>query len=372
MSTAAPSIDHDAVAHWLSGLQARIVHSLEEVDGGRFLRDAWQRTPGPDARPDGAVAGTPASASSATPSFAAPVAGSAARPAPAAGGSPLSAPAAPAPGPAAPEGQPGPILGGGGLSCVIEDSQVFERGGVLFSDVRLDALPATASAHRPQLAGRPARATGVSLVLHPRNPHVPTVHMNVRFFMAPARHDGERAVWWFGGGMDLTPYYGDEDDARHFHQTCHDALAPFGPEHYPAMKAWCDRYFFLRHRNEARGIGGIFFDDLNQPDFDTAFALTRSVGDHFVDAYLPIVRRRMDTPYGERERRFQALRRGRYVEFNLVLDRGTLFGLASGGRTESILCSMPPVAQWRYQYQPEPGTPEARLFTDFLPVRDWL
>ena len=255
---------------------------------------------------------------------------------------------------------------------MLDDGKLFERAGVMFSDVQVSQLPPTASANRPQLAGRKARATGVSLVLHPRNPHVPTVHMNVRFFRALAPTPAEQDVWWFGGGMDLTPYYGEEEDARHFHQVCFDALAPFGPEHYPAMKAWCDRYFFLKHRQEARGIGGIFFDDLNQPDFATAFALTRSVGDHFLDAYLPIVRRRMDRAYGERERTFQALRRGRYVEFNLVLDRGTLFGLASGGRTESILASMPPTAGWRYQYQPEPGTPEARLYTDFLPARDWL
>ncbi|MDO5057154.1 MAG: oxygen-dependent coproporphyrinogen oxidase [Lautropia sp.] len=362
MSTTTPVIDHDAVAQWLSGLQDRIVRGLEDVDGGRFLRDAWQReaAAGQTTAGTGTASGPHAGAGAVAPSTAVSAPASAA-PKPDAASTAPATPAAPV-----------PLLGGGGLSCVIEDSTVFERGGVLFSDVRLNALPPTASAHRPQLAGRPARATGVSLVLHPRNPHVPTVHMNVRFFMAPARHADEEPVWWFGGGMDLTPYYGEEEDARHFHQTCHDALAPFGAQHYPAMKAWCDRYFFLKHRNEARGIGGIFFDDLNQPDFNTAFALTRSVGDHFLSAYLPIVQRRKDTPYGERERNFQALRRGRYVEFNLVLDRGTLFGLASGGRTESILCSMPPVAQWRYQHQPEAGTPEARLYTHFLPARDWL
>lgn len=356
MTSSTTAIDHDAIATWFAGLQDRIVRGLEGVDGGTFLRDAWQRTPsapGSSGAPDAAGAALQATAA---PAGTAGVAVA----------SPAAAPGSPT------VSQPTGSLGGGGISCVIEDSTVFERGGVLFSDVRMNALPATASAHRPQLAGRPARATGVSLVLHPRNPYVPTVHMNVRSFVAPATKPGEETVWWFGGGMDLTPYYGEEEDCRHFHQTCADALAPFGPQHYPAMKAWCDRYFFLKHRNEARGIGGIFFDDLNQPDFDTAWALTQHVGEHFLKAYLPIVERRMNTPYGERERNFQALRRGRYVEFNLVLDRGTLFGLASGGRTESILCSMPPRADWRYRYQPEAGTPEARLHTHFLPAREWL
>ena len=259
---------------------------------------------------------------------------------------------------------------GVGETRVLKNGAVFEQAGVNFSHVKGDKMPASATAHRPELAGAAFEAMGVSLVIHPKNPYVPTSHANVRFFIAYP--EGGEPVWWFGGGMDLTPYYGEEEDARHFHQVCFDALAPFGPEHYPAMKAWCDRYFFLKHRQEARGIRGIFFDDLNQPDFATAFALTRSVGDHFLDAYLPIVRRRMDRAYGERERTFQALRRGRYVEFNLVLDRGTLFGLHSGGRTESILASMPPTAGWRYQYAPEAGTPEARLYTDFLPARDWL
>ena len=260
--------------------------------------------------------------------------------------------------------------GGGGLTCILEGGSVFERAGVGFSHVHGTDLPPSASASRPELAGRGYQALGVSLVLHPRNPYVPTVHMNVRFFAAAK--SGADPVWWFGGGMDLTPYYPWEEDARHFHLTCHDALAPFGQERYPRYKRWCDEYFFLRHRNEPRGIGGIFFDDLNEPDFDTAFALVRSVGEHFLPAYMPIVERRSGEPYGERERDFQAYRRGRYVEFNLVYDRGTLFGLQSGGRTESILMSMPPLAAWRYDWTPQPGTPEARLYTDFLRPRDWV
>jgi coproporphyrinogen III oxidase len=211
---------------------------------------------------------------------------------------------------------------------------------------------------------------GVSLVLHPRNPYVPTVHMNVRCFIA--EKPGADPVWWFGGGMDLTPYYGFADDAAHFHRICRDALAPFGAEYHPKFKQWCDRYFFLKHRNEPRGVGGIFFDDLGEPDFDHCFALMRGVGDHFLPAYVPIIERRRDLPYGERERDFQAYRRGRYVEFNLVFDRGTLFGLQSGGRTESILMSLPPVVNWRYNWQPEAGTPEAALYTDFLVAKDWL
>jgi coproporphyrinogen III oxidase len=260
--------------------------------------------------------------------------------------------------------------GGGGLSCLVEEGQLFERAGVLFSHVQGNHLPPSASASRPELAGRGFEAMGVSLVLHPRNPYVPTVHLNVRMFAA--LRAGEAPVWWFGGGMDLTPYYGFEEDARHFHATCSQALAPFGAGHYPRFKRWCDRYFFLKHRNEPRGIGGIFFDDLAEPDFATCFALTRSVGDHFLEAYLPIVQRRRDTPYGERERDFQAYRRGRYVEFNLVFDRGTLFGLQSGGRTESILLSMPPVVRWRYDWHAAPGTPEATLTDAFLTGRDWI
>jgi coproporphyrinogen III oxidase len=254
--------------------------------------------------------------------------------------------------------------GGGGRSCMLEESRLFERAGVGFSHVSGSKLPPSASAARPQLAGQSYEAMGVSLVLHPRNPYCPTVHLNVRLFAA-----GD--TWWFGGGMDLTPYYGFEEDARHFHQTCRKALEPFGPQRYAEYKKWCDEYFFLKHRNEPRGIGGIFFDDLSEPDFDTAFALTRSVGDHFLTAYTPILERRRELPYGERERAFQCYRRGRYVEFNLVFDRGTLFGLQSGGRTESILMSMPPAVTWRYNWRPEPGSPEEKLYSDFLRPRDW-
>jgi len=260
--------------------------------------------------------------------------------------------------------------GGGGDSRIIEASGVLERGGVNFSHVSGARLPASATAARPELAGRSFEAIGVSAVLHPGNPYVPTVHMNVRCLLAT--RDGEAPVWWFGGGMDLTPYYGFEEDAVHFHRTCKQALDPFGAELHPRFKRWCDEYFHLRHRSEPRGVGGIFFDDLNTPDFETCFAIARSVGDHFLPAYLPIVERRRDTPYGEREREFQAYRRGRYVEFNLVYDRGTLFGLQSGGRTESILMSLPPVVKWRYDWAPEPGTPEARLYEVFLVPRDWV
>jgi coproporphyrinogen III oxidase len=254
--------------------------------------------------------------------------------------------------------------GGGGTSCVLEGGRVFERGGVNFSQVSGAALPPSASAARPQLAGEAWQAMGVSLVLHPLNPYCPTVHLNVRFFAA-------QSAWWFGGGMDLTPYYGFEEDARHFHRACRQALDPFGADYYPRFKAWCDRYFHLPHRNEARGVGGIFFDDLAERDFDFSFRLTRSVGDAFLGAYVPVVERRRATAYGERERQFQLYRRGRYVEFNLVHDRGTLFGLQSGGRTESILMSMPPLAAWRYAWTPEPGSPEEKLYTDFLTPRDW-
>jgi coproporphyrinogen III oxidase len=318
-----------AVREYLVGLQTRIVSQLEAADGKPFRHDSWRR----------------------------------------------------------PEG-------GGGTSCLVEEGHVFERGGVNFSHVRGGTLPPSASASRPDLAGRSFEAMGVSLVLHPRNPYVPTVHMNVRFLLAHAatsagshsaagsepRNATDKAmatkggpdIWWFGGGMDLTPYYGFEEDAVHFHATCKQALSPFGPDLHPRFKAWCDRYFFLKHRNEPRGIGGVFFDDLLEPDFDTCFSLTRSVGDHFAEAYLPIVERRRDRPFGERERDFQAYRRGRYVEFNLVYDRGTLFGLQSGGRTESILMSLPPVVKWRYDWKPEPGTPEARLYEVFLVPRDWV
>ena len=260
--------------------------------------------------------------------------------------------------------------GGGGVTKLVEDGNLFERGGVNFSHVHGDRLPPSASASRPEIAGRAFEAMGVSLVLHPRNPYVPTVHMNVRFFSA--MKEGANPVWWFGGGMDLTPYYGFEEDCVHFHQTCKRSLAPYGLDTYQTYKSWCDRYFFLKHRDEPRGIGGVFFDDLSSPDFDSCFALTRSVGDAFLEAYLPIAERRRDHEYGERQRDFQAYRRGRYVEFNLVFDRGTLFGLQSGGRTESILMSMPPVVKWRYNWQPAAGTEEARLYEVFLTGKNWV
>jgi coproporphyrinogen III oxidase len=298
-------MDAEAVATYLTGLQARIVAALETLDGGSFRGDPWQR----------------------------------------------------------PEG-------GGGLTRVIEDGAVFERGGVNYSRVRGPRLPPSASAARPELAGRGFEAMGVSLVLHPRNPYCPTVHMNVRFLLAT--REGEAPVWWFGGGMDLTPYYGFEEDARHFHAACKRALEPFGAEHHARFKKWCDEYFFLRHRSEPRGIGGIFFDDFAERGFDHSFALTRSVGDHFLTAYAPIIERRRALAYGEREREFQAYRRGRYVEFNLVYDRGTLFGLQSGGRAESILMSMPPRVTWRYDWKPAPGSAEETLYRDFLVARDWV
>ena len=260
--------------------------------------------------------------------------------------------------------------GGGGISRLIEEGNVLERGGVGFSHVTGSSLPPSAAANRPELAGRAWEAMGVSLVFHPRNPYAPTVHMNVRFFTTVG--DDSEPVWWFGGGMDLTPYYGFTEDARHFHQSCHTALQPFGEDLHARFKTWCDDYFYLTHRKDARGVGGVFFDDFNAPGFAQSFAMTQSVGDSFISAYLPILAQRKDTPYGERERDFQAYRRGRYVEFNLVFDRGTLFGLQSGGRTESILMSLPPVVKWRYNWQPEAGTPEARLYTNFLPHRDWL
>jgi coproporphyrinogen III oxidase len=303
-----PNVSPEAVRHYLGNLQDRLVAELERLDGGRFTRDAWTR----------------------------------------------------------PEG-------GGGDTRVIEGGELFERGGVAFSHVHGNTLPPSATAARPQLAGRGFQAMGVSLVLHPRNPYCPTVHMNVRFFIA-AEGDGRadaQPVFWFGGGMDLTPYYGFEEDCTHFHGACREALHPFGPQWYPRFKKWCDDYFFLRHRGEPRGVGGIFFDDLHEPGFEASFALMRGVGDAFLGAYAPIVDRRSALPYGERERAFQAYRRGRYVEFNLVWDRGTLFGLQSGGRTESILISMPPLAQWRYDWKPEPGSPEERLYRDFLRPRDW-
>ena len=302
-------IDTAAVRAYLLGLQESIVLSMQAEDGKTFLRDGWQRP---------------------------------------AGGK----------------------LEGDGLSQLVEEGGLLERGGCNFSHVKGASLPPSATQHRGELAGAPFEALGVSLVMHPRCPYVPTVHMNVR--LLAAFPPGKEPVTWFGGGMDLTPYYGFEEDARHFHRVNADALAPFGPERYPRFKAWCDEYFFLKHRNEPRGIGGVFFDDFNEGSFEDGFAMLRAVGDSFIPAYLPIVRRRRDTAYGERQRDFQAYRRGRYVEFNLVWDRGTHFGLHGGGRTESILMSMPPIVKWRYDWKPEPGSEEARLYSDFLRPRDWL
>jgi coproporphyrinogen III oxidase len=260
--------------------------------------------------------------------------------------------------------------GGGGATCILEDGNVFERAGVGFSHVLGNKLPPAATVAHPEAAGRSWQAMGVSLVLHPRNPYVPTVHMNVRFFVA--EKEGEAPIWWFGGGMDLTPYYGFEEDCVHFHRSNKTALDGFNTDYYPQFKKHCDEYFYLKHRKEPRGIGGIFFDDFNELGFEQSFALQRAVGDSFLQAYLPILQRRKDTPYTERERDFQAYRHGRYVEFNLVLDRGTLFGLQSNGRTESILMSMPPIVKWRYDWKPENGSAEAKLYTDFLIDKDWL
>jgi coproporphyrinogen III oxidase len=260
--------------------------------------------------------------------------------------------------------------GGGGRTRLLSAGGLFEKAGVGFSEVWGDGLPTTATTQRPELAGRRFRATGVSLVLHPENPYVPTTHANVRFFVA-TREDAE-PVWWFGGGFDLTPYYPFEEDAVHWHQTARKACLPFGDGVYPRFKGWCDRYFFLPHRGETRGIGGLFFDDLAEEGFERSFAFLQSVGDHFLPAYLPVLERRRGTPWGERERAFQLYRRGRYVEFNLLYDRGTLFGLQSGGRTESILMSLPPLVAWHYDWQPEPGSPEAELTARYLVPRDWL
>ena len=303
-----PELDTGPVRDYLLGLQTRIIDALQAEDGHTFLSDGWKR-------------------------------------------------------------EPGGHLEGDGLSRLVEEGGVLERGGCNFSHVKGRTMPPSATQHRPELAGAPFEAMGVSLVMHPRNPYVPTAHMNVRMFAA--RPQGRAPVVWFGGGMDLTPYYGFEEDAQHFHRTCRAALDPIDGALYPRFKSWCDEYFFLKHRGEPRGVGGVFFDDFSELGFEGSFAMTRAVGDAFLDAYLPLIKRRQPTPYGERERDFQAYRRGRYVEFNLVFDRGTLFGLQSGGRTESILMSMPPVVKWRYDWHPEPGTPEARLYTDFLRPRDW-
>ncbi len=260
--------------------------------------------------------------------------------------------------------------GGGGRSRVIKNGEVFEKGGVNFSHVHGNQMPASATAHRPELKGRDFEAMGVSLVMHPENPMVPTSHANVRFFIA--EKEGEEPVWWFGGGFDLTPYYGNDEDCIHWHRIAREACEPFGQDVYARYKKWCDDYFFLKHRGEPRGIGGLFFDDLNELGFEQSFALMRAIGDAYVDAYLPIVQRRKNDPYGEKERDFQLHRRGRYVEFNLVFDRGTLFGLQTGGRTESILMSLPPEVRWDYNWAPEPGTPEAKLTEYYLQSRDWL
>lgn len=260
--------------------------------------------------------------------------------------------------------------GGGGRSRVLADGAVIEKGGVNFSHVHGSQMPASATAHRPELAGRSFEAMGVSLVIHPRNPYVPTSHANVRFFIA--EKEGEPPVWWFGGGYDLTPYYGNEEDCIHWHRTAFEACAPFGADIYPRYKKWCDDYFYLKHRDEARGVGGLFFDDVNEAGFEQSYAFMRAVGDSYIAAYQPIVARRKNIPWGETERQFQLYRRGRYVEFNLVYDRGTLFGLQTGGRTESILMSLPPLVRWDYDWHPAPGSPEAALYEKFLPPRDWL
>ncbi len=260
--------------------------------------------------------------------------------------------------------------GGGGRSRVLTEGGVIEKGGVNFSHVTGEQMPASATAHRPELAGRKFEAMGVSLVIHPHNPYVPTSHANVRFFIA--EKEGAEPVWWFGGGYDLTPYYGNDEDCKHWHQTAKDACTPFGEDVYPKYKKWCDEYFHLKHRNEPRGVGGLFFDDLNTPNFDQAFAFMQAVGNSFTQAYVPIIEKRKAIEFGERERHFQLYRRGRYVEFNLVFDRGTLFGLQTGGRTESILMSLPPLVRWEYDWHPEPNTPEAQLYDHFLQPQEWV
>jgi len=260
--------------------------------------------------------------------------------------------------------------GGGGRTRVAVDGAFIEKGGVNFSHVFGSQMPPSATHARPELAGRSFQAMGVSLVIHPNNPYVPTSHANVRFFIA--EKEGEAPVWWFGGGYDLTPFYGNEDDCRYWHETAQKACQPFGEDVYPKFKKWCDDYFYLKHRDEARGVGGLFFDDYQEGGFDNAFAFMRAVGDSYINAYRPIVARRKDTPFGEQQREFQLYRRGRYVEFNLVYDRGTIFGLQSNGRTESILMSLPPLVRWEYDYQPKPGSEEAKLYSDFLPARDWV
>lgn len=305
------NIDIDAVKQYLLALQDDICQQLaqEETSGQEFLQDSWQRE-----------------------------------------------------------------QGGGGRSRVLEGGQVFEKAGVNFSHVFGDGLPKSATAHRPELEGRSFQAMGVSLVIHPRNPMVPTSHANVRFFIA--EKEGAEPVWWFGGGFDLTPYYGNKEDCKHWHQTAKAACDAFGEDVYPRYKKWCDEYFYLKHRDETRGVGGLFFDDLNSDssgwDYDTCFAFMRSVGDAYIQAYRPILQKRAALPYTEQQREFQLYRRGRYVEFNLVYDRGTLFGLQTGGRTESILMSLPSLVSWKYNWQPQPGSQEETLYTDFLGARDWI
>ena len=299
----------DTVRDYLLGLQTRITSEIAKLDGGSFLVDAWAK-------------------------------------------------------------EPGETLQGNGITQILEGGAVFERAGCGFSHVTGPRLPPSATQHRPELAGAPFEAAGVSLVFHPRNPYAPTVHMNVR--MLSAEPQGGPEVCWFGGGMDLTPYYGFEEDAVHFHATCRSALAPFGDDKYSRFKTWCDSYFTLKHRQEQRGVGGIFFDDFSENGFDGGLQMMQAVGDSLLEAYLPIVQRRKDMPYTQRERAFQLYRRGRYVEFNLVWDRGTHFGLQSGGRTESILMSMPPLASWAYQQRPQAGTPEHDLYTKFLIPKDWV
>ena len=303
------STQTDSVRAYLQDLQTRITTGIETIDGTPFVQDAWTKAPGE-------------------------------------------------------------ALQGNGITRILEGGPVFERAGCGFSHVSGSRLPPSATQHRPELAGAPFEAMGVSVVFHPRNPYVPTVHMNVRMIAATA--SGQAPVCWFGGGMDLTPYYGFEEDAVHFHTVCRDALAPFGADTYPRFKTWCDEYFYLRHRGEQRGVGGVFFDDFAEGGFENGFSMIRSVGDAFLNAYEPIVARRQGAVYGEREREFQLYRRGRYVEFNLVWDRGTHFGLQSGGRSESILLSMPPLVSWAYNRTPAPGTPEDALYRHFLVRKDWI
>jgi coproporphyrinogen III oxidase len=305
----ATRIDTQAVKNYLLGLQDRITSVTAALDGKSFVTDSWEKPK--DSK-----------------------------------------------------------LQGYGRTCILENGNILEKGGVGFSHVSGHQLPPAATQNRPEITGRSFEAMGVSLVFHPRNPKAPTTHMNVRCFIAQA--PDQEPVWWFGGGFDLTPYYGVDTDCKHFHQTAKDALDPFGAELYPRFKKWCDEYFYLKHRDEPRGIGGIFFDDFNELGFEKSFAMMRSVGDSLIKAYLPILERRHQEPYNQAERDFQEYRRGRYVEYNLIFDRGTIFGLQSGGRSESILMSMPPVVTWKYNWQPQAGTPEARLYERYLKPRDWL